>query len=95
MLGGTAGRSEGAVGAKVTLNEELAAIYDEVVDVVALDEALAQLAESYPQHARITEMRFFAGLTIEGVRCSPGHVDTNGGPALALRAGVALQSPLR
>jgi DNA-directed RNA polymerase specialized sigma24 family protein len=35
------------------------------VDVVALDDALAQLAEGHPQHARITEMRFFAGLTIE------------------------------
>jgi RNA polymerase sigma factor (TIGR02999 family) len=51
--------------AKLTLNEELAATYDEVVDVVALDDALAQLAEGHPQHARITEMRFFAGLTIE------------------------------
>ena len=51
--------------AKVMLNEELAASYDEVIDVVALDEALAQLAASHPQHARITEMRFFAGLTIE------------------------------
>ncbi len=51
--------------AKVTLDEELAATYDEVVDVVALDEALAQLGESHPEHARITEMRFFAGLTIE------------------------------
>ena len=55
----------GGARAKLTLNEELAATYDEVVDVVALDEALAQLAESHPQHARITEMRFFAGLTIE------------------------------
>ena len=60
------GRAKRAGGrARLTLNEELAATYDEVVDVVALDEALAQLAESYPQHARITEMRFFAGLTIE------------------------------
>ena len=51
--------------AKITLNEELAVTYDGVVNVIALDEALAQLAESHPQHARITEMRFFAGLTIE------------------------------
>jgi RNA polymerase sigma factor (TIGR02999 family) len=55
----------GGAGAKLTLNEELAATYDEVADVVALDDALVQLAESHPQHARITEMRFFAGLTIE------------------------------
>lgn len=51
--------------AKLTLNEELAATYDDVVDVVALDEALTRLAQSHPQHARVTEMRFFAGLTIE------------------------------
>jgi len=51
--------------AKLTLNEELAATYEEIIDVVALDDALARLAESHPQHARITEMRFFAGLTIE------------------------------
>jgi RNA polymerase sigma factor (TIGR02999 family) len=50
---------------QLTLNEELAATYDEVVDVVALDEALTKLADSHPQHARIVEMRFFAGLTIE------------------------------
>jgi len=60
---GRAKRGGGRAG--LTINEELAATYDEVVDVAALDEALAKLAESHPQHARITEMRFFAGLTIE------------------------------
>ena len=55
----------GGARGKLTLNEELAATYDEVIDVVALDEALTQLSESHPLHARITEMRFFAGLTIE------------------------------
>ncbi len=60
------GRSKRGGGrAKLALNEELAATYDEVVDVAALDEALVRLAETHPQHARITEMRFFAGLTIE------------------------------
>jgi RNA polymerase sigma factor (TIGR02999 family) len=35
------------------------------VDVVALDDALNQLAKLDPQQSRIVEMRFFGGLTIE------------------------------
>jgi RNA polymerase sigma factor (TIGR02999 family) len=50
---------------KLALDEALAAMYESVVDLIALDEALARLAESHPQQARVVEMRFFAGLTIE------------------------------
>jgi RNA polymerase sigma factor (TIGR02999 family) len=35
------------------------------VDVVALDDALKDLAASNPQHSRVIELRFFGGLTIE------------------------------
>ena len=35
------------------------------VDALALDEALDRLAAIEPQHARIVELRYFAGLTIE------------------------------
>ena len=35
------------------------------IDVLALDEALGRLAIIDPQHARIVELRFFVGLTIE------------------------------
>ena len=35
------------------------------VDALALDEALDRLAALDPQHARIVELRYFAGLTIE------------------------------
>ena len=37
----------------------------EDVDVLALDEALERLNEFDPQQARIVELKFFAGLTIE------------------------------
>ena len=37
------------------------------VDVVALDAALARLAELDPQQARIVELRYFGGLTIDEV----------------------------
>jgi RNA polymerase sigma factor (TIGR02999 family) len=35
------------------------------VDVVALDEALTTLAETDPRKARVVELRFFGGLTVE------------------------------
>lgn len=35
------------------------------LDLVALDEALAQLAAINPEHARLVELRFFGGLTIQ------------------------------
>jgi RNA polymerase sigma-70 factor (ECF subfamily) len=36
-----------------------------VADVLAIDEALARLAELDPEQVRIIELRFFAGLTVE------------------------------
>jgi RNA polymerase sigma factor (TIGR02999 family) len=37
----------------------------EGVDVLAVDEALRQLAEHAPRKARVVELRFFGGLSIE------------------------------
>lgn len=37
----------------------------ETVDLVALDEALARLGELDPRQARIVELRFFGGLSVE------------------------------
>ena len=48
------------------------------IDVMALDEALDRLAAIDPVHARIVELRYFAGLTIEetseALRISPATV---------------------
>ena len=35
------------------------------VELVALDDALKELAATNPQHSRVVELRFFGGLTIE------------------------------
>ena len=35
------------------------------VELIALDDALKQLATTSPQHGRLVELRFFGGLTIE------------------------------
>lgn len=50
---------------KVTLHDGLDAVENEDIDVLALDDALKQLAERDPQESRIVELRFFAGLTVE------------------------------
>ena len=50
----------------VSLTEQ-AVISKEVAEVIALDEALKNLAEMDPRKSQIVEMRFFGGLTTEEV----------------------------
>jgi RNA polymerase sigma factor (TIGR02999 family) len=54
-------------GAQTTLalDEALVGSYQRTVDLIALDEALQDLAGHSPQQARIVELRFFSGLTID------------------------------
>ena len=56
---------------KVTLHDELGAVKNEEMDVLALDDALRQLADRDPQQSRIVELRFFAGLTVEETAAVP------------------------
>ena len=50
---------------RITLDEGLAVVDEPSVDLLALDEALASLAQVSSRKASVVEMRFFAGLTIE------------------------------
>jgi RNA polymerase sigma factor (TIGR02999 family) len=50
---------------KVLLEEAAIAGKGRAADVVALDDALKRLAELDPQQARLVELRFFGGLSIE------------------------------
>jgi RNA polymerase sigma factor (TIGR02999 family) len=50
---------------RVTLDETLLATSEPPVDMIALDDALTRLAAIDPQQARIVELRFFGGLTVE------------------------------
>ena len=52
-------------GYKLTLDGAIALPERRSVDLVALDEALNELARLDPQQSRIVELRFFAGLSIE------------------------------
>jgi RNA polymerase sigma factor (TIGR02999 family) len=54
--------------ARVTVHESaLADPGDDGVDVLALDEALSRLAQLDERQARVVELRFFGGLSIEDV----------------------------
>jgi RNA polymerase sigma factor (TIGR02999 family) len=57
-------------GRSITFNEEIAVFKNRAVDLVALDDALTDLAKLDPQQSRIVELRFFGGLSIE----EAGHV---------------------
>ena len=46
----------------VTIDEP--AVDGPAVDTLAVDEALMQLAHDHPEHAKLVELRYFAGLTL-------------------------------
>lgn len=53
---------------RITLDDRLlASPHSPSLDVLALDEALDRLAALDPQQARIVELRYFGGLTIEEI----------------------------
>lgn len=58
-------QKRGGVQARVTLDEGMVAAGSQSVDLVALDEALERLEAIDPEQARLVELRFFGGLTIE------------------------------
>jgi RNA polymerase sigma factor (TIGR02999 family) len=55
----------GGAWARLTLDEGLAAAPEPAVDLEALDEALGRLAARDEAQARLVELRYFGGLTIE------------------------------
>jgi RNA polymerase sigma factor (TIGR02999 family) len=59
-------RGAGTVTVSLTsLLNDAAVTHTSVSDVLAIDRALDRLAARDPEHARIVELRFFAGLSIE------------------------------
>ena len=58
-------QKRGGARARVTLDDALIAGGERSIDLIALDEALERLAQLDPEQARLIELRFFGGLTIE------------------------------
>lgn len=50
---------------RIELGEDVAAVNASVVDVLAVDAALEELAAEDERQARLVELRFFGGLTLE------------------------------
>lgn len=57
----------GGLDHKISLEEELIFSEAKSAELLALDEALVRLAEQDPRQARIVELRFFGGLSIEEI----------------------------
>jgi len=55
----------GGAQGKVPLESAMVCATDRSAELVAIDEALSRLATFDPQQARIIELRFFGGLTVE------------------------------
>jgi RNA polymerase sigma-70 factor (ECF subfamily) len=59
------GRKKRGAGITITALDENATAPELAVDIVAIDAALERLAAVDPQQARVIELRFFAGLSVE------------------------------
>lgn len=57
----------GGAATRVRIGEENVAAPERELDVLALDEALAELAKLDEQQARIVELRYFGGCTVEEI----------------------------
>ncbi len=86
----------GGAGTRVTLDEAFSPVAPRGLDLLALDEALSELAALDEQQARIVELRAFGGLSVEetaeALEISPATVKRHWSFALAwlqrrLRAG--------
>jgi RNA polymerase sigma factor (TIGR02999 family) len=55
----------GSQGQRITLEEGLAVTSDPLDEVLAVDECVTRLAAIDPRQARLVELRFFAGLSVE------------------------------
>jgi len=57
----------GALAQHIALDDALAVAHEADADLVALDEALDELAEFDPRKSRIVELRFFGGLSVDEI----------------------------
>lgn len=60
-----AAAKRGGVCRRLQLDEGLIAAYEQTVDLLALDDALSRLTRRDGQRARVVELRFFGGLTVD------------------------------
>ena len=59
---------------RVSMTDALAVAAEPALMLPALDDALTRLEHIDPEQARIVELRYFAGLSIEDAADAAGHV---------------------
>jgi RNA polymerase sigma factor (TIGR02999 family) len=57
---------------RVELNTQIPGVDNATVDLLALDEALTQLAAEEPETAEVVKLRYFAGLTVQEAAAAMG-----------------------
>jgi RNA polymerase sigma factor (TIGR02999 family) len=65
-------RKRGGGAVRLTLDDLTAAVPSPSIDVLALDEALRRLARLDERHARVVELRYFGGLSVEETAAALG-----------------------
>ena len=68
---------------KVPLDEAIVFTEDRAADVIALDDALKELAAFDDRKCRVIELRFFGGLSLEETAEALGDLDRHGRPGAA------------
>ena len=58
-------RKRGGGGVRVTLDDAVAPLASPSIDVLALEEALQRLTRLDKRHARVVELRYFGGMSVE------------------------------
>ena len=62
---GRGAEKRGGDRAQITLDRVLAAVESDIVDIVALEDAMLRLGELNERQSRVVELRIYGGLTIE------------------------------
>ena len=57
----------GEILTQIELDESLSSVSDQPIDVLSLDKAMAKLEELDERQARIVELKFFGGMTVEEI----------------------------
>jgi RNA polymerase sigma factor (TIGR02999 family) len=73
----TRGRVKRGAGERASLDTQLLVAFEQKVDLLALDEAMTELASVSPEAARVVELRYFGGLSIEETAAALGISDSS------------------
>jgi len=60
-------------GNRITLHTNMIGEQQDIVDLLALDQALNRMSDKNPEHVQVVELRYFGGLSIEETAAAMGQ----------------------